>query len=366
IILPVFLILPLSQCDLLFVAVIWRHGDRAPGDLPYPLDQNDVRAWPRGWNQLTNKGIKQMYDLGVFLRERYMKESEHINEVFNKDEVLVISSDAERALSSAQSVMASLFPPKHEFKWKEDFDWQPIPIHSNGVGKDDPLLKPTRIKCPAYDKLNNEQSQPLFHSINESNYQLFQQLSKYTGMKITAANAHCLYDITREIDHGMKQPDWVTEELIEKIKEFKRAVRTNEFDTQPKARFRGGYLLGDWHRRINAISNGEKKAMKTILYSSHDRTLSALLSTMGVFNNQIVPYAAAVMAELHRDDGQYFVQMWYRNETSSVHSTPYPLTLPECPFSCPLSSFNSIIAPLTVNSTQQLEEMCNSASPLHA
>ncbi|GMS97422.1 hypothetical protein PENTCL1PPCAC_19597, partial [Pristionchus entomophagus] len=366
IVLVLLLLLPISLCDLLFVAVIWRHGDRAPGDLPYPLDRNDVSAWPRGWNQLTNKGIKQTYDLGKFLRERYVKESKHINEVFNKDEVLVISSDSERALTSAQSVLTGLFPPKHEMEWKDDFDWQPVPIHSTGVDRDDPLLKPTSIDCPSYETLMDQERAPLFYSLNESNYDLFQQLSKNTGMQITSANVDNLYDITREIDHGMKQPKWVTKDLIEKIKEFKRAVRTNEFDTQPKARFRGGYLLGDWLRRINAVANESEEAMKTILYSSHDGTLSALLGTMGVSNNQLVPYAAAIMAELHRENGQDFVQMGYRNETSSKHGTPYQLTLPGCAFSCPLSTFNTIIAPLTVNSMQQLEEMCNSTSPLHA
>lgn len=39
---------------LIYVQAVWRHGDRAPHQLPYPSDLNDERSWPRGWSQLTN------------------------------------------------------------------------------------------------------------------------------------------------------------------------------------------------------------------------------------------------------------------------------------------------------------------------
>ncbi|EFO15213.2 hypothetical protein LOAG_13299 [Loa loa] len=40
--------------SLIYVQAIWRHGDRAPHQLPYPNDLNDESSWPRGWSQLTN------------------------------------------------------------------------------------------------------------------------------------------------------------------------------------------------------------------------------------------------------------------------------------------------------------------------
>ncbi|GMT18482.1 hypothetical protein PFISCL1PPCAC_9779, partial [Pristionchus fissidentatus] len=363
-IISLLLLLPLSSAELVFVAVIWRHGDRAPGGLPYPLDAHNESAWPRGWNQLTNEGIKETNELGQWLRNRYVVENQHINGVFNKDEVFVRSSDSERALCSAQSVMASLFPPEAEMVWKKGFTWQPVPIHSNGEGRDDPLLKPTSVSCPSYDKLAKEEKQPLLASLNASNQQFFQMLSKNTGMEITAENVDDLYDITREMKHGLKQPDWVTDETLEKIKEQKRLLRTGEFNTQEKARYRGGYLLGDWHSRLNSAASGDKKAKKTLLYSSHDGTVNALMYTMGIANDQLIPYAAAVILELHREKGKDFVQIWYRNDTSSVTSEAIQLELPGCDSSCPLSTFNSITAPLVINTTAQLTEMCTSASSI--
>lgn len=40
---------------------------------------------------------------------------------------------------------------------------------------------------------------------------------------------------------------------------------------------------------------------------------------------------------------EYFVEMYYRNET---HHEPYPLTLPGCTPSCPLTKFTELVAPV--------------------
>ena len=50
-----FCLFSMIECrELKFVQAIWRHGDRAPSNKPYPNDPNDESSWPRGWNQLTN------------------------------------------------------------------------------------------------------------------------------------------------------------------------------------------------------------------------------------------------------------------------------------------------------------------------
>ena len=54
-----------------------------------------------------------------------------------------------------------------------------------------------------------------------------------------------------------------------------------------------------------------------IVYLQHDSTLTAFLSLLGVFNNQQPPYASAVLLELYRDNGNYFVSLSYRNNTFS-------------------------------------------------
>jgi hypothetical protein len=53
-ILPIFVKVVVNGDELKFVHAIWRHGFRAPGGLPYPLDNYDESYWPRGWDQLTD------------------------------------------------------------------------------------------------------------------------------------------------------------------------------------------------------------------------------------------------------------------------------------------------------------------------
>lgn len=36
---------------------IIRHGDRAPGELPFPLDSHNESEWPREWDSLTSISI---------------------------------------------------------------------------------------------------------------------------------------------------------------------------------------------------------------------------------------------------------------------------------------------------------------------
>lgn len=56
---------------LVFVQVLFRHGDRTP-EYAYANDpyQNES-TWAEGWGQLTETGQRQEYELGVYLRSRY-------------------------------------------------------------------------------------------------------------------------------------------------------------------------------------------------------------------------------------------------------------------------------------------------------
>lgn len=77
--------------DLVYVQAIWRHGDRAPEELPYPKDPYTEDYWERGWGELTNIGINQLHDLGVFFRNRYV--GSFVNSSFNYKEVRLLINE---------------------------------------------------------------------------------------------------------------------------------------------------------------------------------------------------------------------------------------------------------------------------------
>ncbi len=90
----------------------------------------------------------------------------------------------------------------------------------------------------------------------------------------------------------------------------------------------------------------EPPERRMYMYSGHDTTLSSFLNALGLFDPPIPPpYASLIAVELRRrrQDGGFFVEISYRNDSSR---SPYLLSLPECAASCPLSRFDELTRPL--------------------
>ncbi|KAE9556041.1 hypothetical protein FO519_000787 [Halicephalobus sp. NKZ332] len=306
--------------DLVYVQAIWRHGDRAPDKLPYPSDKYTEDYWERGWGQLTNVGIRQLHDLGTFFRDRYV--GSFVNSSFNYKEVYIRASDYDRAQVSAQSFVSGMFPPSGYDQWNPDLVWQPIPIHGTSPGLQDPLLKPTDMDCPKYDKLwEDKYKHPVNDEIKEKYGPVLSMLEGTTGYgsDLSIKHAAKLVDITREVTHNLSQPDWVNlkwpeygnNSTLDIIVEIYRLRRMAQFDNKDLAKLRGGVVARDFiERLLNASKGNFNEATKMMLYSSHDGTLLALLYSMGIADYQLVPYAATIIFELSRDEnGHYNVEV---------------------------------------------------------
>jgi lysosomal acid phosphatase len=132
-----YAILASSQCQaavsveetqLVLLQVLFRHGDRSP-IAPYPGDPYNESTWASygGFGQLTQIGMKQTHQYGCFLRRTYSK---FLTERYEPTRVFVRSTDYDRTIISAQSVLAGLFEPRGDQLWNEQIKWQPIPIHT--------------------------------------------------------------------------------------------------------------------------------------------------------------------------------------------------------------------------------------------
>ncbi|KHJ95030.1 histidine acid phosphatase [Oesophagostomum dentatum] len=126
--------------ELVFVQAVWRHGDRAPLGYPYPEDPYNETAWPRGWSQLTNLGMQQMYELGTFFRQRY---NNLINQNYVDEEVGIFFSNSDRTANSAQAFAFGFYPAQGSFQWQEGNSWQPTPLRqgSDLVNSSSPSLE---------------------------------------------------------------------------------------------------------------------------------------------------------------------------------------------------------------------------------
>ncbi|EFO25007.2 hypothetical protein LOAG_03480 [Loa loa] len=352
-----------SEEELVYVQAIWRHGDRAPNHLPYPNDEYNETAWPRGWGQITNVGMMQMYELGQFFRRRY---SSFITN-FNGEDVNLVSSKSGRAIVSGLVMLRGFFPASGQELWLHNEQWQPLPIQ---VATTDAMLKPTSFNCLTYNMESEKENEVLFRNISKQYADFFDFLTNVTGYKkMNFKKALSLYNIQREVDHNMTQPSWVykvwpqfgNETTISIVNSLKRIHRISEFNSPKKARLRGGLLMEDWIDRAKNVSLGLPITPRKIkLYSGHEGTMLALMYALGVGNDLLIPHASCAIMEIYKTANNHTtIRFFYKNGT-----TVYQLALPGCPAgdNCTIALVEKAVSARSVRDLQQLNEICSSVA----
>ncbi|KAJ7383669.1 mitochondrial acyl carrier protein [Desmophyllum pertusum] len=330
----------LSYADqkLRMVNVVYRHGDRSPTIL-FPSDMHK-NYWPQGLGQLTQIGMKQEYELGKFLKDRYVKEYQLLNSSYMFKEIYVRSSDMDRCIMSAQTQLNGLYPPQGKQIWRDNLDWQPIGIHVVPRAEDY-LLRPLDYKCPRYDELMEKSRQNKeYVDMAKRNKEVLAYISMHAQTKVTLENAYQIHDtLFCEKSHNLTLPAWSTNgttwEAVRNMNDFDMMWC---FNTPEKAKLTGGSLVG-------AIVNNMKDYLKSTskklhIYSAHDTTVAALLSALKVFDGISPAYSSAVMIELFSDEidskKNLTVRIIYRYGQSNV---PRVLKLSNCPEVCAFDDF---------------------------
>uniref|UniRef100_A0A8D0C2I9 acid phosphatase n=1 Tax=Salvator merianae TaxID=96440 RepID=A0A8D0C2I9_SALMN len=269
---------------IFLIKSIYRHGDRSPIEI-YPNSLHNESDWPQGFGQLSTIGMQQQYALGQYIKKRY---ANFLSPRYKREEILVLSSETDRTIMSAQANLAGLFPPTGDQIWNPDLHWQPIPVHVVPKEKD-----------------------PSVH-----NYTL---------------------------------PEWATAEVQAKLAELTVLSLSSLFGiykTEEKARLQGGLLVKTIVEKLYTVAENPGNR-KMLIYSAHDTTLGALQMALNVYSESLPPYAACQIFELYQEnDGEHTVEMHFRNDTSKE---PYLLTLPGCSPACPLSKFVELVSPILVD-----------------
>ncbi|GAB1610523.1 prostatic acid phosphatase-like [Argonauta hians] len=318
--------------SLRLVQVLYRHGDRSP-TTTFPKDDADD-LWPNGLGQLTKVGMRQQYELGKYLRQRY---GGFINTTFNTEQMVVRSTDKDRTLMSAYCNLAGLFAPSPDDMWNPDLRWQPVPVHT--VPKYQDKLLYMEAQCPQYYHLYTQflQSQQ-YHSLMAQYEDLMEYVSLKSGVKPDAEDVSSLYDnfFCRQ-RHNISLPSWVTAQTMASLEQLHVLKMKAYFYTPHMQKLKGGYLLWDIMENMNLKVTEPDTRRRLVMYSAHDSTLVALMMSMNVFNNILPPYASCLIVELHQHSNQsYYVEIFYRNST---HHPPVPITLPGCQQQCVWNQF---------------------------
>uniref|UniRef100_A0A915HQL1 acid phosphatase n=1 Tax=Romanomermis culicivorax TaxID=13658 RepID=A0A915HQL1_ROMCU len=325
---------------LRFVHSIFRHGDRTAQTL-FPTDvENTVETWTGGLGELTPLGIKQQYELGKFIKNRYRG---FLSEKYSAKEIYVRSTSYNRTLMSATANLAGMYPPVGDQIWNQDLLWQPIPVHS--VPREyDPALwmdKP----CPTVSDLykNKVLKSESYTRVERENADFLAFLSNKTGIKnLPLLDMWSVFDpLNCETIHNdtHKRPEWVTEDVYRKILDLYQISVTFYYNIPEIRRLRGALMFHEIADRFRQKAQNESFAqnLKYFAYSVHDTTQVALLENMNAYDGLVPTYAQAYFMELHEINGSYFVTVLKHNSTDS--NQLFVVEIPSCGQLCDLKKF---------------------------
>ncbi|XP_033835241.1 lysosomal acid phosphatase [Periophthalmus magnuspinnatus] len=347
-----------SGRELVYVTVLFRHGDRSP-IRAYPTDPYQESAWPQGFGQLSQVGMKQHYNLGQFLRKRY---TGFLKESYDRQEISVRSTDFDRTLMSAEANLAGLYPPNGSQVFNPDIKWQPIPVHTVPM-PEERLLSFPLSDCPRYKQLMSETEQtPEFRNVTAFYQDVIELVRNKTLLnKTNIESVWGVYDtLFCEAQHNMTPPDWVTPDVmtsLKYLKDFAFRMAFGIYKQTEKSRLQGGLLLGEIVKNLTLMATeNPKPKLKLMMLSAHDTTVAALQASLNVFNGIQPPYASCHIFELNKEEnGAYTVSMFYRNNTEL-----YPVELPGCALDCPLEDFRALTKP---SISDDRDQECQLPSP---
>jgi lysosomal acid phosphatase len=257
--------------------------------------------------------------------------------------------------------LAGSYPPKNkQWQWNNGSDaelgllWQPFPIETFMPKINDSLLDVDK-ECPNADKeLKKIFSSEKVINILNANKLFLDNLTHFVGQEVnTLKLANRLYeDLLIEYNRGYKWSDmkiWSEDYekvVFEKLLPLAKFLWAVEWDNKLIERTRAGNLINELVNNMkNKIDGKTDEELNLFLYSTHDTMLAVLMDALNVYNNELIPFSASLLFELHENtsNNNYFVRIYYYNETLTDKS-PHLLSLPNCDYltDCPLDKFFSL------------------------
>lgn len=131
-----------AEDTLIFAVDIIRHGDRTP---IVPLGSVNYQ-WQEGPGQLTAEGMQQEYKMGLLFRKKYVEQEHLLPDHYEPGTMYVRSTDYDRTLMSAQSLLMGLYPPGTGPNSSDSIPalphaFQPIPIFSAPSKSDEVIVQ---------------------------------------------------------------------------------------------------------------------------------------------------------------------------------------------------------------------------------
>mgnify|MGYP000379002749 CR=1 FL=1 len=306
---------------LIFALDLIRHGDRTPFDeLP-----NAPHTWKEGKGQLTALGMQQEYQLGLRLNQRYKLDNQLLPVNYQVNTVYIRSTDVDRTLMSAQSVLMGLYPlgtgpslPDSNPALPSYF--QPIPIHTIPAAQDTAFVIDTRssdiaavINKYVYSRADwQEKAAEL-----EPQYLRWSQL---TGVPIeNMLDVISVADtLNTYVIHNIPLPAGLSKEEASTIIENGNWIFATLFKSEQVGDVAGKAALTEIMKYIQQAVQHKTKT-KFVLLSTHDVTILAVMSALHIPLDTAPPYASDLNFSVYQSESEdYVVKITYNNKPVNV------------------------------------------------
>lgn len=327
---------------LIFAIDIVRHGDRTP-QCVIPKDNHQ---WQEGKEQLTALGMRQMFQLGSYFREKYINRYQLLPERYQGEKMIVFSTDTDRTLMSAESLLFGLYPlgtgPTASNELGLPYAFQPIPIHTRKNIEGSPEDKKKFITLP--DKY--VKSTPAWREKTASIKDKLAKWSVATGLEIkdldvalmVLADTLKIYKL-----HNIPMPPELSKKDVEEIIDVGQWEHLNWFHTKEIATFLGKSILSTTVGYLQEAA-AQTKPLKYALFVDHDTTIESVMVILQkpLDKHELPSYGANLNFSLFKEGTKnYLVKISYNNK---------PIFLPGCGNKvCNLQEFVKLTNKLTNN-----------------
>lgn len=325
--------------SLIFAIDIIRHGDRSPLiALPAVNYQ-----WPEGLGQLTPEGMQQEYKMGMEFRQRYVEQAHLLPEHYERGTMYARSTDYDRTLMSAESLLMGLYPPGTGPNVTETAlpalpnAFQPIPIFSAPTKYDEVILQD--VNHAEREKLMEQYvySTKEWQQKNDELKDKYPLWSRLTGVPINnlAELAYVGDALYIHRLHNAPMPEGLSEKDIDTILNASNWAFMAQERPQQVARVYSSKLMTNIANYLNKGSQ-QKSKLKYVLLSAHDTTITGALSFLGTPLEKAPPYASNLNFSLYDNGSNYY--------TVKVTYNGKPVSIPACGGTvCELQQFMSVI-----------------------
>ncbi|CAH1111712.1 unnamed protein product [Psylliodes chrysocephalus] len=331
---------------------ISRHGDRSPFR-SFPNDKFfNESYWPNGLGgQMTEYGIKRLYKLGQWLRERY---NHFLSDIYSRKEIYAYAPDFDRCLMSITASLAGMYPPKGHQIWNDHLSWQPVPVHTTTVDTDQ-IFTNNRY-CPKYHQLYLQAKETETSFLKNKYSSFFEFILKKTGwtnadisdISMVRSVFYCYLNYNTSY-----LPDWYKEvdlELLEHLAGIKYAIPTTTLEL---TRLQVGpfydFIFNHFNKFVKPTF--EIRPAKFLMMSAQDTSMVPILDSIGCYKNTPVGFGDTVIWELSQQNDRYYLNLFYKWEDK--------LEQMDCCLNCDYEQFQKNLTYITVD-VHQWKKECNS------